>query len=315
VVYLIHGDNLLESFESLKNTTAGKDCTVFGGKNFNGADFKMAAKSLSLFGEAPCLVVKDFLKDKPDSKIVKDILDFLETNHLVYNLIIFYESHKVDLKAPLFQWILKNGKILFFPQPNKPQLKKWILERLQAENFSIENEALEMLAEGYKNDLWGLKNELQKLVLYRLDEKKINQDDLDRLSFPNEEKSIFELGDALGYRNAQRSLKVLAGLVDRGVSLGYITLMVARQLRLLIMTKILGLEGKKIVEIQKRLGLPPFVVQRLYQEAGSFSLDELKSAFSTLILNDAAIKKGKRLPRLSLDLWVDQLCFRSSGRG
>ncbi len=84
--------------------------------------------------------------------------------------------------------------------------------------------------------------------------------------------------------------------------------MVARQFRLILKAFCLREEGDfKIRRHPPRLGVHPFVADKLYRQAQTYGREELREIIRILQETDFRIKTGKMEPELALELLISQI--------
>jgi DNA polymerase-3 subunit delta len=198
-----------------------------------------------------------------------------------------------------------------FEAPKPAAVPQWLAQRARARGGSIEPRAAQALADALdregKVDLRRAESELEKLLVYA-DDRSVTEGDVRELVTSIGLESIFTLMDALADRNGRVATSLLAKFVDAGEPPLRILALVARQVRLLAMTRFLTDRGASVSELNAALGVPPFVVQKLQRQARRFSTPLLVAALRRLAQIDADIKTGKAEATLALDLFVCELC-------
>jgi DNA polymerase-3 subunit delta len=91
-------------------------------------------------------------------------------------------------------------------------------------------------------------------------------------------------------------------MTSQGADANYILSMLARNLRLLYLTKTLDEEGKGYKEISSALKIPPFTTPSLIKTSKQYSEEKIKLLYSKLSNLDYQIKTGKIEPNLGLTL-------------
>jgi DNA polymerase III delta subunit len=91
--------------------------------------------------------------------------------------------------------------------------------------------------------------------------------------------------------------------------------MIARQYRLLLLTKDALERRVKPVEIASRLGVQTFVMQRLMQQAPLHTLEGLKRSYRRILDADLSIKRGIYDDETALQLLAVELAMMASRGG
>jgi DNA polymerase-3 subunit delta len=187
-------------------------------------------------------------------------------------------------------------------------LTEWIVNRVKGQGGSITQSAAEKLAAFVGNDLGLLAQEIDKLLAYVGDGRRIEEADVKLLVSQVREAIVFDFVDALGSRDGRQAVAILHRLLDDGAPPPYLLTMIARQFRILLQIK--DLESRELASgtIRERLGLHPFVFEKGVGQARRFTLEQLERAYELILEADAAMKTGRMEPVLTLDLLTVRLC-------
>jgi DNA polymerase-3 subunit delta len=118
---------------------------------------------------------------------------------------------------------------------------------------------------------------------------------------------IFEFTDALGFKKAARASAFLEDLLKHGEPPLKILTMIARQMRMLLKAKLSKKSGAPS-ERSKTIGVHPYFLKTLDQQADGWQAKALKSTFGKLAKIDERIKSEAVRPEDELRLLVLQLC-------
>lgn len=280
-----------------------------------------SASTLPFISEKRTVIVKntDFFKsrkksageDNGDIKIDKSnpaddvLLRYLE-NPPVTTCLIFC-SDSIDKKRKTYKTLEKNGQVVEFLPLKGHQLNEWIDRRARNLGKIIEPAGMAGLITAAGNNLWQLNTELEKLACYSRTEK-ITAADVEAMVSKTTEHSIFELVDAISERNYSNAIMMAREMVFLGEPVIRILFMIARQFRLLLLTKTLLQEGNVEKSLAGLLQAHPFVAQKCAKQARNFSLLELKAAMTKILNADSDIKSGNQEAVLALELLIVGLC-------
>ncbi len=206
---------------------------------------------------------------------------------------------------PLLKQLSPLGEVKVFPLLKGRQLKGWIQQRVREEGGNITPGAVDLLAEFIGGDLWALKGEIQKLLLYSQG-RPIHEDDVRQLTTYFQEASIFALVDAVAEGRSEPAQRTLHRLYDDGIEPMHILAMIHRQFRLIALAKDLE-PGLSRLQIQERLGLTGYPLDKTLRQARLYDLAGVRRAYDRLIQTDLAIKTGKYGDKLALELLVTEL--------
>jgi len=280
-----------------------------------------SASTLPFMSEKRIVIVKnaDFFKsrkksaaeDKDSNKNDKQnpvddvLLRYLE-DPLVSTCLIFC-SDSVDKKRRTYKILEKKGQVVEFLPLKGQHLNEWIDRRARKLGKTIEPAGMAGLITAAGNNLWQLNTELEKLSCYTRTGK-ITAADVELMISKTSERSIFELIDAIAERKYERAIKMAREMVFLGEPVIRILFMIARQFRLLLLTKTLLQHGNDEKSLAKLLQAHPFVAQKCAKQARNFSLLELKAAMTKILAADSDIKSGNREQVHALELLIVSLC-------
>jgi DNA polymerase III subunit delta len=173
-------------------------------------------------------------------------------------------TSKLDKRMKLYAAASKKGWLHVLEAPRQAQ--PWIRDEAKARGVKMNGDAVERLADAVGNDLSRLALVIDQLSVYA-GGKTITADDVEDLVADTRERSVFELTDAIGAGDLGGALAAVSSLCDqRQSALGVIAMLArfVRQVGLLHAGRAAGL-GKG--ELASAVGVPPFVVDKLAQQA------------------------------------------------
>lgn len=196
-------------------------------------------------------------------------------------------TSKLDKRLKLFAHLSKKGHIHVLDAPR--QVGPWLRAEAQAQGVRLDAAAMTRLVDTVGNDLSRLALAIEQLGLYA-GGKPVTADDVDELVADTRERSVFELTDAIGAADRPRSLAAVASLCDQRESAVGVVVMLARHVRQLALVHALRQDNVPRGEWGSRIGVPPFVVDKLLAQARSYSPGALASATRRLAIADRALK-------------------------
>jgi DNA polymerase-3 subunit delta len=118
----------------------------------------------------------------------------------------------------------------------------------------------------------------------------VTSDDVDELIADTRERSVFELTDAIGAADRGRALAAVAALCDQRESAVGVVVMLARHIRQLSLVHVLRAGNVPRASWASRLGVPPFVVDKITAQARGYAPAALALATQRLAAADRALK-------------------------
>jgi DNA polymerase-3 subunit delta len=306
MLIFLYGQDTYRSRDELKKIIEEREKASLNWFNFIRIDAKeneleifeqisQTANTVSMFNEQKLIVVENILSAPEEMQ--KNILDLLRNKNIEKDpntTIIFWTDEK-DAKNEFFEYLKTKAKFQEFKLLEGNQLRKWIRDYINEQKGRVDSSAIEKLIECIGNDLWRMKNEIDKLLNYS-DVIKLN--DVELLVKPEIDLNIFELIDAMGYKNKVKALKLFNQHLERGADEFYVLSMIVYQLRNLLLVKSTPIA---------KLKLHPFVIRKSLQQVGNFTFEELKKIYYQLMTIDLRAKTGKADINSALELFLTSL--------
>jgi len=247
--------------------------------------------SQSLFSSTRIFIIKRIYRNKKKELFLEKILNLIEQN-TSKDIALFWEDQKIKSNTKYYKFFLKGNNIEEQDALNKRTFIPWAKARIAKSELKIEANALKELAERTNYDPERLNMEIEKFRLN--DEKKsISIDDVESLTTDTLERDIWSLIDAINESDTVKSMNILENLNKQSVDPNYIISMLARNLRLITLTKFLLEKDSSSREIASALKVPPFLVPNLIKGAKKYSTERLVTIFTKLSNLDFQIKTGQ----------------------
>ena len=212
-----------------------------------------------------------------------------------------------QLDPALVAGSIPNGRahIRAYERPRPGDLARWVERRVRHWGGKMEPAAMRQLAQLQPDDLGLLDGEIRKLVTYA-DGRSVTTDDVALLS-ATPDVTVFGLLDAIADGQRGRALGHLRALAQRGERPEAIVPQIAGLLRRLIQARELLDHGHRPQEVQRSLGVHPFLAEKTERQARAYRIDQLEAALRLLLRTDRAIKTGEAEPELALELFIADL--------
>ena len=213
----------------------------------------------------------------------------------------------------------RSGKI------SRESLLEFVNQRLRQSGKSVEPQAREMILARAGDDLRGLQQELEKLVLFVGERPAIRAQDVDAIFVDHGEGWIFDLTRALGERDAAGALGQLARLLAQGEHPLRLLGTVASEVRRLFSARQLldsdlarlwkrGLSYQQFQQTVLPQNPPPltrnpYADYMCYQRAERFSSADLRGYMEGLFDADLRLKSSAGQPRLVMEKLILHMCL------
>lgn len=189
----------------LPESEASFNLTVFYGKDANWSDIVNACMRYPMFAEKQVVLLKE-------AQQMKDV-DKLE-NYIEHPLAstIFVVSHKektINKTTKLGRLVKKNAELFNSEKIKDYKLVEWVTDYVKAQDFSMSQKTVMLLADHLGNDLNRIVNELEKITVNLGQRKTITEDDIEKYVGVSKEYNAFELQAALSTKNLAKAIRII----------------------------------------------------------------------------------------------------------
>ncbi len=312
-VYLLFGEEqyLVRVYlEKLVKACMGKDLkSLEGDMNFvrfsgTATDVKEVeenANTMPFFAEKRMIVAQGTgWFHKSSDEVASFIASIPETACVVF------AENDVDKRSNTYKAVEKYGHAANFEELKEEDVKKWICREVDRNRKKITNGAVDALIAAAGCDLAALSTELEKCFSYCLDKDAIERADVESLVHVQAQDRVFEMIEFVGLKKQKEALKCYYDLLELRVPPMKILANMQRQFRLLIAVKDLKGRGLDKNRIAEELAMKPFIVQKYMNQAGHFSMSDLKKALQEAADYDMAFKNGGISDRMAVELLLIQ---------
>lgn len=264
------------------------------GKNFNDenivhynledSSIKEAIQDLntvSLFGDKLVIVHNIEKIDNED-----ELINYLENESS--NTLVITSFKELDRRKKLTKILSSKTKLKeFFGSDFSFVIEDFL------EGYKMNSIAINLLTSYCSNNLSRIENELEKLKLYKLDEKEITTEDVEKLVKKSYDATIFDLIDNINEKNIDEVFKIYNELLEEGETEEKILYTIANHYRLLYQVSV-KVEDLSDAEIIKEYKMHPYRLTKLKEQLGLTSKKYILKILKSLSQVDIDVKSGKQ---------------------
>jgi len=207
---------------------------------------------------------------------------------------------------PLLARLRRLAEVRTFPLPRRNELQEWVRRRAAVREVDIEPRAVQELADAVGPNLRVIDQELQKLALYRW-ARTVRYEDVRELVSYAREASIFPTVDAIVEGRPGVGIRMVHGLLESGEASAYLIVMMARQVRLLLLAKALRGQGASPARIGESLSLSAYPLTKTLGQEPRLTERQLVSMHRKLLEADHVMKTTPAADGLVLDMLIADL--------
>ena len=243
---------------------------------------------VDLFNEKKLLIVSNFTFKKMKDKEEKALSNYI--NHMNDNVIILKcIDEKLDSKKSIIKLLNEKCKVIELVKMDYKTLHEYVTKIFSDNKKRITYNQIKNILSLCENDTDSVLNEVNKLLLYKLDSDTITDEDIEKVISKNSEKEMFRLNDAVMNHNIPNMLESTKTLVSSGVDEVVIIDYLSKQFRTLYQIKIMSKDTGSQT-ITSRLSINPFVFKKMLDVVGKFSEEKLLNIIYKLSDADISIK-------------------------
>lgn len=225
------------------------------------------------------------------------------------------------------------GAVHEFPALTRDRMLRWIVARAEELGIRLDPDAVQLLAERVgasvregdvdrRRQTELANSELEKLALYR-PAGVVSAADVADLVSEAVPGSTWAFLDAVGLRRTRLAVELALRLEAQGSPLPVILSQLHRRLRDLVVIRELLTNGTRANELPRLLRLQPFRAQKLAEQAGTWSLEDLEGALEGLLgldleskgiaLDTGTVAMSEERSMLALEIWLVERVSKPEG--
>lgn len=264
------------------------------------------ATTMSLFSDNKLIICDNafiFTRKKVKSNFEQDtesLLNYMNNFNPSTIIIFIVNSDNVDSVKKITKKIKKVGTVKDYNKENN--IVNIIKEMF--DGYSIDNKIINMLIDRVGEDLIKLSNEVDKLKMYKYEEKQILEEDVENLISKNVDADIFKLIEAVIKNDKKTSVEIYHEMIKYNEEPIKIIITLANQVRLIYQTKELYSRGYTQYDISKKLDVHPYRIKLALQNGSMYSSDRLIKILSELSNLDLNIKNGRINKDIAFDVFL-----------
>ena len=262
------------------------------------------ASTISMFSNKKVIIIENcnFFTANKNIDNIASLENYLENYNSDTYIIFIVHNEKVDTRKKIYKLINKNGKIIECNKEDNTYLTKYINTYLKENNYTMKD--IKHFLDIVGTNLDNIKNELDKLFMYKLEDKIITNEDIDKITIKNIEEEIFSLTDAIIANDIDKSLNLLTEFLNKNYDEIAIIMLLASQFRFLFQVKRLVNKNLTYQEIAKILEVNPYRVKFTIKKLYNYTEYDLTNKIKQLANIDHDIKLGLIDKHLALELFI-----------
>lgn len=264
------------------------------------------ASTIGMFSLNKFIIINmdSYFKDKKDIPNINLLENYFDSYNSNSYLVFVCNSDSIDSRKKIVNLIKKYG-IVKKLEANDNYLNDYVNNFLKDNGYKINNGDVVYFINRVGNNINNVTNELDKLMLYKINDKIINRNDIDLLTVENIDDSIYDLVNCILKNDNEKAIKLYNNFINNGMDVNQIVAIIAAQIRLLYQVKRLYNSGKSNDEIAKILEFKSvYRVKYLLSDSYYYSESDLVKYLSKLADIDNAIKTSNGDGNMLMQLFI-----------
>jgi DNA polymerase-3 subunit delta len=197
--------------------------------------------------------------------------------------------------------------LIEFARVEEGEAIKWLNETAAHHSTKIEPEASHELVDSLGGDMMMISNELEKLLLYVGEKKRITLGDVETMVLAAKQRTLYELTDALSSHNRAHSLEILDAMLSTGdgdeAAIGHLYMLARTFRQMLVILERNVRDTRALYQVLwQGFRIPPFAAEDVIRQSRRYkSRRELTRAIRLISRADAALRSNPPSKRLILE--------------
>ena len=257
------------------------------------------ANTYSMFQNNKLIIVNDFIFTT-DEKEIEMIGDYLKNQNPNTILIFVSDTQKLDERKKVTKLFKSYAKVEEFLKITNPTN----IVKEMFSDYVISYSDLQYFISRVGNNIDMLESEVEKLKVYKFDEKNITKEDIDKITTNNIDLDIFNLVEQITLKNKKDSIEIYYEMLRNGEEPLKILVLLANQFRIIYQAKNLYLKGYSEADIASTLKIHPYRIKLALEKGRTLNNDNLLRYLKQLADLDYQIKSNQIDKTLGLELFI-----------
>lgn len=251
-------------------------------------DFAFLISSGSLLTGGKVVLVDGAIKVKAEKgKQVTESLASINSS----NIVIFTEEG-ISGATTLGKFLNSNSCVIKESGLDDKMILSWAKKRFESSGCEADSEAISMLVERTLGDLTMLAQEIDKIVFFVGDAKKVTASDVKETVKEKTEVVIFQVLDELAAKQTAKGIRLLHKLARDGEPPERMVVMLYNHFLRVLAAQAMVAQKATQAEVAKQLACHPFVAKKAMQTASSFTKEELLRYLEQINNAEISFKTG-----------------------
>lgn len=310
-MYLIYGNSQIEIQEKINEIIQennSNNVIKYSYIENELLDILEDASYISMFEEKKIIVISEciFLTSK-DTKDVTSLLRCINNPNESTIIIFTLNEEKLDERKKITKELKSKCEVYTYNIKENKNLVTIISDNFKRDNYKIDLDSIKKIIELTENNKDTIINEIDKLKMYKINDKIITLNDVIEVVPKSLENNMFKLTEAINQKDKDKVFKIYKELINNRIEETVILNLLANQFRLYLSIKILLEDNKNKYEINNILKEHPYRIELGIKESSNYKKKELVGYLKKLYEIDKSIKTGEITLNNSLEMFLIEM--------
>ena len=295
--YLIYGENYSLIKREIDNIIGNNVDVIKYDLSVNKIDELLDdASCMSLFGDKKVIIGEDCIFLTASNTNVNHDINYLE-RYIAENqhdniVILTVLNDKLDERKKIVKALKKNVTVIKKEKIDEKNLSSFIENEFKSKGYNIDYKTAKYFVDYVGKNVDILISEINKMIIYKDDDKTITMDDINDISSKGLNDNVFDLCDAVMKKDHKKIFSCYNDLMDLKEEPIRLISLIANQFILVYQSLLLKQDGRLNNDIANILGVHPYRVKLALET--NYGKKELEDIIKKLHDLDYSIKSGKK---------------------
>lgn len=205
-------------------------------------------------------------------------------------------------------------QIIEFARVDEGEAVRWLTDTAGQESVKVDPDAARELVDSLGGDMMMISGELEKLILYVGDKKRISLGDVETMVLAAKQRTLYELTDAISAKDRTRALEVLDAVLSTGdgedAAIGHLYMLAKTFRQMLVISERNVRDTRALWQVLwQGFRVPPFAAEDVIRQARRYkSRRELTQAIRLIAKADLGLRSNPTSKRMVLENLILDLC-------
>lgn len=268
-------------------------------------DLIMEASTINMFSTKKLIICDNstFLSSSSDKNDnVDELIKYIENAFKDTYILFIIREEKIDSRKKICKILSKEAKVYVCEKIESYKLNNYVMDYIRNNGYTISSKNIDFLLSKTHYELSNVINEVDKLFIYKDKDKKITEEDIEKVITRNIETNIFELTNAIIKKDRSKIEEIYKDLLLSKEGPIKLIITIANQFRLYLQVKIMRNSGYSEKEIVSTLKEHPYRINLAMNN--NYTIEELKDNLRKLSKLELDIITGKVDEKLGFEMYL-----------